>query len=257
MRSYSQHCAIARSLDVIGDRWTLLIVRELWLRPFRYTDLRAALPGIATNLLAERLREMEADGIVTKTVEPPPIATAIYRLTERGAGLIPVLKELLRWGSPLMTAGQGDDAFLPHWLLGILELVFDGVTSEPPLVVGVAVAGEGRPVLVSVGPDGAHVHRDHPADVTAAVTISGTPDELLAVFRGEQPLDTLATTGTRAAQSRLRTLLAQRRRAASARRGQGPVERDSTSRLTSRLAGGAGQPGPRVHVPSDATENPA
>lgn len=252
MRSYSQHCAIARSLDVIGDRWTLLIVRELWLRPCRYTDLRAALPGIATNLLAERLREMEADGLVTKTVEPPPIATAIYRLTERGAGLIPVLKELLRWGSPLMQAGQGDDAFLPHWLLGILEVVFDGVTSDSPLAISVAVAGEGRPVVVTVGPDGARVHRDIPADTPVAITITGTPDELLSVFRGERPLDSLATTGTRATQSRLRTLLARRRRAASAPGGQGPVERDSTS----RLAGGAGQPGPRVHVPSEATENP-
>lgn len=252
MRSYSQHCAIARSLDVIGDRWTLLIVRELWLRPCRYTDLRAALPGIATNLLAERLREMEADGLVTKTVEPPPVATAIYRLTERGAGLIPVLKELLRWGSPLMQSGQGDDAFLPHWLLGILEVVFDGVTSESPLTIGVAVAGEGRPVLVTVGPDGARVHRDVPADTPVAVTITGTPDELLSVFRGERALDSLATTGTRAAQSRLRTLLARRRRPASAPRGQGPVERDSTA----RLPGGAGQPGPRVHVPSEATANP-
>ena len=215
MRSYSQYCAIARSLDIIGDRWTLLIVRELWVRPCRYTDLRAALPGIATNLLAERLRELEANGILAKTVEPPPIATAIYRLTERGAGLIPVLKQLLRWGSPLMAPGQGDDTFFPHWLLGILEVVFDGVTSEPPLVISVAVAGEGPPVVVSVGVDGTQVHRDHPPGLTVAATITGSPDDLLAVFRGEQGLDTLTTTGTRTALARLKTLLAQRRRAAS------------------------------------------
>ena len=212
MRSYGQHCAIARSLDVIGDRWTLLIVRELWMRPCRYTDLRTALPGIATNLLAERLREMEANGLLTKTVEPPPIATAIYRLTERGAGLVPVLKQLLRWGSPLMQLGQGDDTFLPHWLLGILEMVFDGVTSEPPLVIRVAVAGEGPPVVVSVGVDGTQVHRDHLAELAVGVTITGSLDELLAVFRGEQGLDTLTTTGTRTALNRLKTLLAERRR---------------------------------------------
>jgi DNA-binding HxlR family transcriptional regulator len=210
MRSYGQYCAIARSLDVIGDRWTLLIVREMWVRPCRYTDLRTALPGIATNLLAERLRELENHGLVTKTVEPPPIATAIYRLTERGAGLVPVLKQLLRWGGPLMQSGQGDDTFRPHWLLGILEVVFGGVTSESPLVFSVAVADEGPPVVVSVGVEGAHVHRVTPAELTVGVTIAGTPEELLAVFRGEQNLDTLTTTGTRAALSRLRRMLANR-----------------------------------------------
>src|SRR5437588_6264945 len=77
MRSYRQFCALARALDVIGDRWTLLIVRELLLRPCRYTDLRDGLPGIATNLLAERLRELEAANVVEREDPEPPVHHAV------------------------------------------------------------------------------------------------------------------------------------------------------------------------------------
>src|SRR5436309_7100067 len=104
MRSYNEYCAVAKSLDVVGDRWTLLIVRELALRgACRYTDLRNGLPGIATNLLAERLRELEQAGVVTREEAPPPIATTLFKLTSRGEQLRPVLDALTRWGVPLMT----------------------------------------------------------------------------------------------------------------------------------------------------------
>src|SRR5213082_2257205 len=100
MRSYRQYCALARALDVVGDRWTLLIVRELLIRgPSRYTDLQYGLPGIATNLLADRLRELEAEGIVTKEDAPPPVATTLFRLTPRGEALDSVLTALGRWGA--------------------------------------------------------------------------------------------------------------------------------------------------------------
>src|SRR3954452_4793893 len=101
MRSYGQYCSVARALDVIGDRWTLLIVRELLLQgACRYTDLREGLPGIATNLLADRLRELEAAGLVDRQDAPPPIATTLFRLTPRGEALRPVIDELGRWGFP-------------------------------------------------------------------------------------------------------------------------------------------------------------
>jgi len=91
MRSYRQYCSLARTLDVLGDRWTLLIVRELAIRPCRYTDLRDGLPGIATNLLADRLRELQAAGVVTAEAAPPPVATTLYTLTDWrwGAGARP------------------------------------------------------------------------------------------------------------------------------------------------------------------------
>jgi DNA-binding HxlR family transcriptional regulator len=124
MRSYGEYCAIAKSLDVVGDRWTLLIVRELALRgPSRYTDLRDGLPGIATNLLAERLRELERAGVIEREDAPPPVATALFQLTPRGEQLRPVLADLTRWGVPLMTEQDPRDAVRSHWLGSALELM--------------------------------------------------------------------------------------------------------------------------------------
>src|ERR671926_1476004 len=103
MRTYAEYCAIAKSLDVVGDRWTLLIVRELALRgPSRYTDLRHGLPGIATNLLAERLRELEQAGVIYREAAPPPIATTLFHLTPRGEELRAVLRAMASWGLPLL-----------------------------------------------------------------------------------------------------------------------------------------------------------
>src|SRR5690242_21611800 len=88
MRSYGEYCSLAKALDVVGERWTLLIVRELALRgACRYTDLRNGLPGIASNLLAHRLRELEKAGVITREDAPPPIATTLFRLTPRGEQL--------------------------------------------------------------------------------------------------------------------------------------------------------------------------
>src|SRR5437763_15979991 len=98
-RSYSQYCAVARGLDVIGDRWMLLIVRDLLLGPKRYTDLLDGLPGIGTNLLALRLREMEQAGLVERAVLPPPVGSAVYQLTAAGRALAPVMVSLGRWGA--------------------------------------------------------------------------------------------------------------------------------------------------------------
>src|SRR6266852_6069713 len=103
VRSYKQYCALAKALDVIGDRWTLLIVRELLIREaYRYTDLRDGLPGIATNLLADRLRELERAGIVEREAAPAPVASTLYRLTERGRELRPAVHALGRWSAPMM-----------------------------------------------------------------------------------------------------------------------------------------------------------
>jgi len=117
MRSYNQFCAVAKSLDVVGERWTLLIVRELLLRgPSRYTDLRNGLPGIATNLLADRLQELEKAGVVAREDAPPPIATTLFSLTNRGRELASVVRELGRWGLPLMGIQSPNDVFESHWL---------------------------------------------------------------------------------------------------------------------------------------------
>jgi DNA-binding HxlR family transcriptional regulator len=112
-RSYNQYCAVARGLDVIGDRWTLLLVRELLLGPRRYGDLLAASPGIGTNLLAGRLREMEAQGLVERATLPPPAGSTVYRLTETGAELETVVRAIGRWGGRFMGPRRPEEHLSP------------------------------------------------------------------------------------------------------------------------------------------------
>src|SRR5438270_8680498 len=98
-KSYKQNCPIATGLDVLGERWTLLILRELLGGPRRYSDLRAELPGIATNLLAERLKELTEAGLVDRAELPPPIARTVYRLSDVGwQRALPILQSLARFG---------------------------------------------------------------------------------------------------------------------------------------------------------------
>jgi DNA-binding HxlR family transcriptional regulator len=98
-RSYGEACRFAYALDLVGERWALLVVRELLLGPKRFTDLREGLPHASPNILAERLRELEAAGIVAKRQLPPPAATHVYELTEWGRELEPVVTQLGAWGA--------------------------------------------------------------------------------------------------------------------------------------------------------------
>ncbi|HEY3344300.1 MAG TPA: helix-turn-helix domain-containing protein, partial [Anaerolineaceae bacterium] len=101
-RCYNQFCALAYALDAIGERWTLLIVRELLTGPRRFKDLIDGLPGISTNLLSERLKSLVKQGIIDRRVLPPPAGSAVYELTPLGRGLENAVVELGRWGSRLM-----------------------------------------------------------------------------------------------------------------------------------------------------------
>ena len=99
MRTYNDGCAAAHALDLVGERWALLVVRELLLGPKRFTDLRAGLPGVSPNVLAQRLRELESAGVVHRRKLPPPAASRVYELTEWGEELEPVIVRLGRWGA--------------------------------------------------------------------------------------------------------------------------------------------------------------
>ncbi|MFD7977690.1 winged helix-turn-helix transcriptional regulator [Streptomyces sp. NPDC059071] len=114
-RSYDQYCAAARALDAVGDRWTLLIVRELLAGPRRYTDLHADLPGVSTDMLAGRLKDMEGAELVTRRRLPPPVSAYVYELTERGRELLPVLRALAAWGAPALGEPRPTDAVRAHW----------------------------------------------------------------------------------------------------------------------------------------------
>ncbi|NMO03024.1 helix-turn-helix transcriptional regulator [Gordonia sp. TBRC 11910] len=142
MRSYDQYCSVAKALDVVGDRWTLLIVRELLLQGgSRYADLVRGLPGISTNLLAERLKTLEAQGLVARYDAPPPIGTTLYELTDAGRDLEPVIRSLVRFGARYMAAPTSTETFRSHWLaFPISELLDDADPTAPPVVVEARVA---------------------------------------------------------------------------------------------------------------------
>ncbi|MFD7548852.1 winged helix-turn-helix transcriptional regulator [Streptomyces sp. NPDC059578] len=114
-RSYDQYCAAARALDSVGDRWTLLIARELLAGPRRYTDLHTDLPGVSTDMLASRLKDMERDGIAERRRLPAPAAATVYTLTARGQELLPVLDALAEWGAGELTGPGPTDAVRAHW----------------------------------------------------------------------------------------------------------------------------------------------
>ncbi|MFB8755390.1 winged helix-turn-helix transcriptional regulator [Streptomyces sp. NPDC059852] len=125
-RSYDQYCSAARALDAVGDRWTLLIVRELLAGPRRYTDLHADLPGVSTDVLASRLKDMERDGLSTRRRLPPPGAAYVYELTERGRRLLPVLQALGEWGRSELGERRPTDAVRAHWFALPLLSSLDG-----------------------------------------------------------------------------------------------------------------------------------
>ena len=116
-RNYRQYCASARALDVVGERWTLLLVRELLTGPKRNKDLLENLPGIGTNLLAARLRHLEASQLVTKRKLAPPAGATVYELTPLGAELEPIVMALARWGQKLLGTPGDDDIVRASWSL--------------------------------------------------------------------------------------------------------------------------------------------
>lgn len=114
-RSYDQYCAVARALDAVGERWSLLIVRELLGGPRRYTDLHADLPGVSTDILASRLKQLESEGLVLRRRLERPANATVYELTERGTALRGVVTALGEWGLGALGEQRPTDAVREHW----------------------------------------------------------------------------------------------------------------------------------------------
>lgn len=188
-RSYGHYCGLARSLDVVGDRWSLLIVRELLPGPMRYGELSAALGGIATNLLADRLRSLESAGVVERRLREA--GGVAYALTPWGAQLREPIEGLVRWATPLMASGRDGDAFQPRWLAVALPALLAGRTAEPAAEAGIEVGG----MLIALRLDatGPHVTvepGDRPGTVLAA-----EPEVVLGLAAGALTLDRARSVG--------------------------------------------------------------
>lgn len=182
VRSYGQYCSIARALDIVGDRWTLLIVRELLLQgACRFTDLKNGLPGIATNLLSTRLKELEEAGLVAREDAPPPVATVLYTLTDRGLALEPVLKALGLWGLQFMGKERPGEAFQAQWLAyAPAWFATDADPDAPPAVIQLLADGETAVVELRDGGVHTRVGRDERPDLV----LEGAPRAVLGLLSG-------------------------------------------------------------------------
>jgi DNA-binding HxlR family transcriptional regulator len=182
MRSYGQYCSVARALDVVGDRWTLLIIRELLLRgASRFTDLKHGLPGVATNLLSGRLKELEDLGLITRRAAPPPVATTLYDLTDDGLALEPVLKALGSWGLRYMSTEKSGDAFQAHWLgQAVAWFSTDADPSGPPAVIQLVASDQEAVVTFGDGQITTQVGRADQPDLV----IEGPPRVVLGLLNG-------------------------------------------------------------------------
>lgn len=188
-KSYGQYCGLARALDIVGERWTLLIVRQLLVDPARFGELAEALPGVASNLLTERLRKLVAAGVVERRLDPERNG-AMYALTDWGEGLRPAVDALVRWSTPLMISGPGDDHFRPEWLAVALRSFLSERRSTRRLVVGFETAG--TVVAVRLDRTGSQVVLDAEAPGTV---LRAEPAVVLGLAAGVLDVDTALAMG--------------------------------------------------------------
>ncbi len=182
-RSYGQFCGLARALDAVGDRWSLLIVRELLPGPMRYSELIGSLGGIATNLLADRLRSLEANGVVERRLGETGGVT--YALTSWGNELREAIEALVRWSTPLMVSGRDADSFQPRWLAVALPALLRGRTAKPPSELGIEVPG--LFLTLRIDEDGPHVTVE--PERRPDTILEADPDVVLGLAAGALTVD--------------------------------------------------------------------
>ncbi|HWM14474.1 MAG TPA: helix-turn-helix domain-containing protein [Gaiellaceae bacterium] len=191
-KRYEQYCPVAHALDLVGERWALLVVRELLHGPKRYTDLAEHLPGIGTNVLASRLRDLEAGGIVAKRRLPPPAASQVYELTEYGRGLRDAIRELALWGARSLGPPTVDDELFDGWLENAVDTVLAPIA--PPGRFEFRVGDEVASLVDGEAQAG-------PAD-DPDVVVEGDPDGVYYMFI-DRRLDCVTVSGDRALLERL------------------------------------------------------
>ena len=185
-RSYGQYCTVARALDVVGERWTLLLVRELSTGPKRFKDLLEGLPGIGTNLLTNRLKRFEADGIVRRATLPPPAGSNVYELTELGRLLEPVTVALSRWGARLLLdAPRDEDNLRAGWAaVAMRSAIGRGAAGGRPSTYEFRIDGEAFHVRVGDGEEGERVEARQGSAPDPDLVVTGDAETFLAVASG-------------------------------------------------------------------------
>ena len=190
-RSYNQYCAVARAMDIVGERWTLLIVRELLSGPKRFKDLLEGLPGIGTNLLTARLKDLEGYGVVCRATLPPPAASRVYELTDLGRSLEPVMMSLARWGLEFLGASREEEDRQPAWAMVAVKCVLEAeATAETRESYEFRVDDE--VFHVRIEDDETEVRQGSAAD--PALVVRSDTQTLLAVAAGRaEPAEALAS----------------------------------------------------------------
>lgn len=179
---YPQFCAMARAAEVVGERWTLLVLRELSWGPRRFSDLRQHLAGVSPSVLATRLERLAARGVVRRRQLEPPAASAVYELTESGRALGPALEALARWGARFLDAPEPGDQLEPEWVgLGLRALARKGPTPARSYVLRVRGADREVALRVTGGPEGTAVAAGRGE---ADVTLCAEPLVFLALVSG-------------------------------------------------------------------------
>jgi len=191
-RSYGDACGIARALDTVGERWALMVVRELVLGPKRFTDLRTGLPHVSPDVLAQRLKDLEVSGVLVKRKLAPPAASQVYELTPKGFALEPVLVALGRWGGveaapPTPEMGISIDAQLLS-----LRTLFDPERAGD-LELTVAMELDGQEFFATVA--GAALVAERGAPASADVSITGSHSSLIELIRGARGVDEMVADG--------------------------------------------------------------
>ncbi len=190
-RRYDEGCAVAHSLDLIGERWALLIVRELLLGPKRFTDLRAGMPGASADVLAQRLRELTESGVVRRRKLPPPAGSEVYELTGWGADLEPVVTHLGRWGSRSAALNPAADSSVDSLVLSLRALFNPQAAQGFSATIGLSL-NESR-FLVEVTDGQLHVSRGEAERPTA--TLDTDRPTLAALLYGGRALDDAVRAG--------------------------------------------------------------
>jgi DNA-binding HxlR family transcriptional regulator len=201
---YNQFCALARAAEIVGERWTLLIVRELLLSPMRFADLRARLDDVSPTLLTARLNALMEAGVVQRKSLPAPFSAQVYELTETGRALQPAIRELIRWGGRFLFPMRKGEVFEPDWVLLALEAVARR-TAVPTCRIGLRIPhadGLAR-FLIAGGPEGTRISK---GETSGTAAIETRFDVFLQVLARQLSIDAAVEGGAAKIEGSVQTL---------------------------------------------------